>query len=99
MTTSQISFSGFLTPVELSLCVTNTALVSGFCTKMDLINSGSAYSPYSKEIFTVSQPYASEISANLSPNPPIYIDKILSPGEVVLTIAVSIPPVPDAVIK
>ena len=97
--TSQMSFNGFLTPVELSLCVIKTALILEFSNKVDFTSSGSANSPYSNEILIVSHPYASEISANLSPNHPIDIDKILSPGDVVLTIAVSIAPVPDAVIK
>ena len=93
------SFRGLETPVELSLCVNITALIWGFFLMFSRTASRSAALPSSKLSLSTSAPYASAISANLSPKTPIIIDKTLSPGEIVFTTAASIAPVPEAVMK
>ena len=61
--------------------------------------SGSAAVPSGKSSRVTSAPYASAISANRLPNTPMTRDKTLSPGDSVLTTAVSMLPVPEEVMK
>ena len=90
-----ISSSGFVTPVDVSLCVTSTAFTSGCSSSAWRTSSGRAACPHSYCSGITSAPYASAIAANRSPNDPMLTESTLSPGDSVFTIADSSPPVPD----
>ena len=89
----------FITPVEVSLCVMRTALKppAGLDSSAIRTAPGSAASPHSTSSLVTSAPYAWAIFANRSPKAPMLMASTGSPGDKVLTIAASRPPVPAQV--
>ncbi len=83
-----------VTPVEVSLCTTITALTSS--SSAAAIRSGSAPWRQSPSSQTTSSPSRSAISRQSVAKCPVSDAITLSPGESVLTIAASHAPVPDA---
>ena len=77
--------------------VTRTTLTDGFSFRASLIASGSMASPQVAVSLTTDAPYTSANWANLSPKTPMDTDSTTSPGEIVLTTAASMPPVPAVV--
>ena len=94
---SRMASMSWRTPVEVSLCVASTALVSGLPSSALAISPGSTAYPHSTSNDATSTPCASQISAHRSPNLPPRITRARSPLDSVLTTAASIAPVPDAV--
>ena len=74
-------------------------LQSGMSARACATSSGSAAFPSGNSSRVTSAPYASAISAKRLPNTPITRDSTLSPGDSVLTTAVSMLPVPEEVMK
>ncbi len=96
-TAATSSRSGLATPVEVSLCVSSTALYGPEDARWRASASGSAGVPHSKSSFSTSAPKMVAIFANRSPNEPMLTARTRSPGESVLTTAASIAPDPEPV--
>ena len=86
-----------VTPVDVSLWVTKTALMSGFSARALRMASGSAGVPHVAVSRVTDAPNASAICASRSPNTPMVTQSTWSPGERTLTTAASMAPVPDPV--
>ena len=97
LTTELIEARSLVTPVEVSLWVTNTALICGSAWRAWRTASASAGLPHSKRSGITSAPNCSAILAKRSPKTPIDTDNTLSPGDRVLTMTASKPPVPELV--
>jgi len=69
--TAASSGIGFMTPVEVSLWVSRTALVPGDRWSSSRTTAGSAAWPHSTSILVTSAPYVRAILAKRSPNDPI----------------------------
>ncbi|MBA7715622.1 hypothetical protein ES703_124675 [subsurface metagenome] len=97
LTTELIEARSLVTPVEVSLWVTNTALIPVSACRAWRTASASAGLPHSKRSGITSAPNCLAIAAKRSPKTPIDTDNTLSPGDRVLTMAASKPPVPEPV--
>ena len=97
-TTPATASRSLATPVEVSLCVTMTALVFGLSSSVLRRMSRSIASPKGNESVTTSAPNTEAMSVNRLPKTPIVALITLSPGDSVLTTAASIAAVPDPVI-
>ena len=97
LTTPATASKSFATPVEVSLCVTITDVMSGSAFSASRSVSRSIASPKGKLSVLTSAPYADAMSVNLLPNTPIVALMTLSPGDMVFTTAASIADVPDPV--
>jgi len=75
-----ISETGFLTPVEVSLCTIVTAFIDGSFSKVFLTSSVFIGVPHSYFNSIIWPLYAFTMSLNLSPNLPEVIHRTLSPG-------------------
>src|SRR5439155_1721855 len=93
-TAAASSSIGFMTPVEVSLCVRSTAFHGPPARRASTTAVASAAWPHGTSSLVTSAPYVEAIFANRSPNEPMLTPRTLSPGESVLTIAASSPPVP-----
>src|SRR5262245_46161172 len=96
-TAPAIALTSAVTPVDVSLWVTRTALRPGIADAACATSAGSGASPHSTSRRVTDAPYTSAIFANRSPNAPIVTASTGSPGDSVLTIAASSPPVPAQV--
>ena len=96
-TTPATASRSFATPVDVSLCVTVTALTSGSALSASRSTSRSIASPKGNSSVLTSAPYTLAMSVNLFPNTPIVALMTLSPGDSVFTTAASIAAVPDPV--
>ncbi|MBA7476200.1 hypothetical protein ES707_11582 [subsurface metagenome] len=97
LTTVLIWARSLVTPVEVSLWVTSTALTSDSLLRDFRISSTSAALPHSEFRGITSAPNFWAMAAKRSPKTPIDTASTLSPGDKVLTTAASRPPVPDPV--
>ena len=86
-----------MTPVEVSLWVTDTALTSGLSFRHFLRTSRSIVSPKGKSRVITSAPNAEAMSVKRFPKTPTVALTNLSPGERVLTTAASMAAVPEPV--
>ena len=98
-TTELIRARSLVTPVEVSLWVTSTALIFVSFWRAWRTASASTALPHSKRRGITSAPNCSAIEAKRSPKTPLNTDNTLSPGDRVLTMAASKPPVPELVSK
>ena len=87
-----------VTPVAVSLCVARTALISWCLSAFSVasISSGSLPVPQGRSCLTTSRPRRLQRSIHRCENWPKRWARTLSPGDSVLVIAASQPPVPDA---
>ncbi len=83
-------------PVEVSLWVAKTTLVSGACRSAAATISGSTLLPYGTVTARTRTPYARQISAQRSPNFPPCTTMAWSPGDKVFATEPSMAPVPEA---
>src|SRR5262245_15880153 len=95
--TSAYPRTSWSTPVEVSLCWTRTALISGRVRSASATRAGGTVSPNGARRSTATSPYAFARSAQRSANLPARTMATVSPGESVLTTAASIAPVPEHV--
>ena len=96
-TTPATASRSLATPVEVSLCVTITALVSGLSSRVLRRMSKSISSPNGNESVITSAPKTEAMSVKRLPKTPIVAFITVSPGDSVLTTAASIAAVPDPV--
>ena len=86
-----------VTPVAVSLCVTSTALISCFLSASSLARYWSSGTPlpHSTSMASTSRPKRLHMSTQSSENWPKIEASTLSPGDSVLAMADSQPPVPE----
>ena len=89
--------SGFVRPVDVSLCVRSTTLALGCLSSTAAKSSASTGCPHSNSRRTTSAAYAAASAANRSPKLPHRAATTSSPGETRFAIADSSPPVPELV--
>ena len=89
--------TGWITPVEVSECVSSTAFVAGCAASASATLAGSSFVPHSSSVVWTVRPWASARRCHRWEKNPASGTNTSSPGEKRFCTADSSPPVPDEV--